>query len=103
MNLIKMGASVKYAQTALSSGAATQLLAPPASPSDERKRSQGGLSVSALPANTSTVWVGGDASVTNSNGYPLTAGQSIAIACDDPSRVWVYATATSQAVAVLYL
>jgi hypothetical protein len=55
-----------------------------------------GVSIKALAANTNTVYVGSDSSVTNSNGYPLAAGEEVFIIVNDLSKVWIYGGAASQ-------
>lgn len=96
---INFGCDIKALQATVT-GSAARLVAVPAG--GGRPRANGGLAVKALAANTQTVWLGGS-DVTTSLGYPLAAGESIAIACDDPSRVWALSTSGSQTVAIIYL
>ncbi len=59
---------------------------------------QNGLIVTALPANTGTVYVGA-AGVTSSSGYPLTAGQSISFAVANASGISIIGTNATDKVA----
>ena len=61
---------------------------------------------SAMPDNTGVVYVGTDSTnldVSASTGYPLSAGQSIAVAADDLSEFWADAATNGDVVAWMRL
>lgn len=96
---INFGCDIKATQASVT-GTAGRLVAVPSG--GARNRANGGLAVKALSGNTQTVYIGGS-DVSTSLGYPLAAGESIAIAVDDPSRVWAVATSGTQTVAIVYI
>lgn len=61
-----------------------------------------GVIIYAHAANTGTVFIGKDATITTSTGYALEAGKSVSIPCDDPSRVFAIGSAVSQVCSVLF-
>jgi hypothetical protein len=57
-----------------------------------------GIRIKAPAANSGTIYVGLNASVTAANGYPLTANESVFVPFMDVSQVWVFnATANDEA------
>lgn len=52
--------------------------------------------------NTDIVYVGHDAHVSASNGWPLDAGESVEIPIDDPSKIWIIGGADDQTVKWLF-
>lgn len=56
-----------------------------------------GVTVRALAANTGLMFVGG-ATVTSANGYQLAANESVFVACDNVSDVWVDAAVSGNGV-----
>lgn len=91
----RLGATPTAARATI--GTASQLLAPP--PPNQDQRAGSGVLVKALKGNTGTIYVGGS-TVTAANGYPLEAGESEYFPVDDPSRLWVIASAAGQIVGV---
>lgn len=65
-------------------------------------RANGGIVVKALSTNTAVVYVG-DSSVTTSDGFPLSANESISLPVDDPSKVYCISGTSSQVLRVLYV
>lgn len=45
--------------------------------------------VKALAANTNNIYIGGDSSVTTSNGFVLDAGETLVLDVDDPQDIWL--------------
>jgi hypothetical protein len=65
-------------------------------------RANGGVIVKAPSTNTATVFIGGSASLTTANGYPLAPGDSVALPVDDPSRVFAIVAAATQDLRFIY-
>lgn len=64
------------------------------------------FAIAALPSNTGTVYVGSDSTnldVASTTGYPLAAGQSVSVACDNLSEIWVDSATNGDKVAWLRL
>ena len=59
---------------------------------------QNGIVITALPANTGTVYVGASG-VTTSTGYPLAAGQSISFAVSNASGIFIIGTNATDKIA----
>lgn len=96
------GAVPKSAQVTVGVSA-VQLLAPATVNGGPARRSHVGLSIKALATNTDTVWVGQNGgTVTTGTGYPLAKGESLSMACDDPSLVWAISGSANQVVAIVY-
>lgn len=57
-----------------------------------------GVTLKAISTNTGIVYFGQAGSVTVSNGYELTAGQSILVPVNNADQLWVIASAVSQKV-----
>lgn len=93
----RLGAQPSAARVTI--GTAAQLLATP--PANQDPRAGGGVLVKALKGNTGTIFIGGP-TVTAANGYPLEAGESEYFPVDDPSRLWVIASAAAQNLGVWY-
>lgn len=55
-----------------------------------------GVQIQAPSTNTASIWVGADNTVTNTNGIEIQPGMSETIGITDPSKLWVYAVASSQ-------
>lgn len=56
-----------------------------------------GIIVKSAKANTGLIYVGNSA-VSTSNGYPLSADQSVQVSANDQSDVWVVSDAATQSV-----
>lgn len=56
-----------------------------------------GVVLKADASNSGTVYVG-NSNVTTSNGFPLTAGQSLEIQADSTAAIWVVGSAAGQIV-----
>lgn len=95
----QMGARPKVGQNSSIGASAVQLVAAPSAGVQNIQRGNAGVIVKALPGNTATVYVGGDATVTSSTGFPLAAGDAITLPVDDPSRVYAVAASGTQALA----
>ena len=81
------------AQQTLTATTATQLKT--TSPTILAKQ---GVQVQAASTNTASIWVGTDNTVTNTAGIEIQPGMSETIGMADPSKLWVYAVASGQAV-----
>lgn len=55
-----------------------------------------GVTLRALTANTGLIVVGGDASITTSNGYQLAPGESVFVPCSNLNQVWVDAVTNGE-------
>lgn len=71
--------------------------------SNSAPRANGGIVIKALAANTQLVYVGPDATVSSSNGFPLDPGASVAVPLDDPSKIFAISASGSQTIAVIYI
>lgn len=60
------------------------------------QRVRNGLRLKAGPSNSATVYVGNNPNVSSSSGYPLAAGETLDVAVDDASKVYVIASASNQ-------
>jgi hypothetical protein len=56
----------------------------------------GGIGIKALPANTGTVWLKEDNTVSATTGWPLAAGESIVLDIKQSSKLWVYGAANDR-------
>lgn len=53
--------------------------------------------------NTGTIYVGHNATVDATNGFPLGAGESVEVPIDDAGKVWVIASDSGQVVKYLII
>jgi hypothetical protein len=56
------------------------------------------ISIKALAANTSTIYIGPNSGVTSSNGYELAAGDTIDMEIDNTNAIWCIGAAIGQRV-----
>jgi len=84
--LVSAGTLGNYGRTVLS-GAAEQLIV------SLGETGLQGVSIKAHPDNAAVVYVGADNGVGSAAGYPLGAGDSLDLAIDDSSEIWVRGTA----------
>lgn len=54
-------------------------------------------------ANSDTIWVGFDTNVSNTNGFPLNAGDHMDILIDDLSKVYVVSGTAGQKLYVIWV
>lgn len=73
-----------------------------AASSTNRTRSGGGIIIKATAANTQIVYIGGS-NVDATVGFPLSAGEAVSLAVDDPSVVWAISASGTQNLRVLYI
>lgn len=50
------------------------------------------IAIFAPTTNTGTTYIGGDASVTSTNGFPLAAGDTITLDTTDTAGIWLIGT-----------
>lgn len=66
-----------------------------------------GVRIKALAANTGTIYVGNDSSVTASNGYPIAAGEAesfdVGFFSGNLANIYVIGSAANQAAAFWYV
>jgi len=55
-----------------------------------------GIRIKAAPANTATVWIKDDNTVSATTGWPLAAGQELSLATQQTSKLWVYGAANDK-------
>ncbi len=65
-------------------------------------RASTGILIYALSTNTGIVYIGA-AGVTTATGYPIEAGKSVSVPCDDPARIHAIGSGSSQVCGVLYV
>ncbi len=93
------GATPKTGQASVTGSAAIMVAAPTGATAP---RASSGVVIKAPAANTQIVYIGGS-DVTTANGYGLSAGDSVSLDIDDPSRVWAISASGTQALHFLYL
>jgi|GEM_PF-6769828 len=70
-----------------------------AAPSEAKK----GMQLKAPAGNSGTVYIGDRNSVTDANGYPLSANETVFLAVENPTRVYAYNSTANDAVSWIVL
>lgn len=64
--------------------------------------STGSITVKALAANTGTIYVG-NTTVSSSNGFQLSAGDTVSMDLDNLSKVWIDSSVNGEGVSFVYI